>query len=103
MGPLGPSTQLVLLGTSVLMAIPSLMIFLSLVMKPFRQSVGEHRSWLALYLHHACVHARSLGVLHLLWRSRDRSTPRGRLLCMAMAKARNHDLDEVAGFDGSGH
>lgn len=34
MGPLGPTTQGVLLGTSVLMALPSLMIFLSLVMKP---------------------------------------------------------------------
>ena len=34
MGPLGPTTQGVLLGTSVMMAIPSLMIFLSLVLKP---------------------------------------------------------------------
>jgi len=34
MGPLGPVTQLVLLGTSVTLAIPSLMIFLSLVLKP---------------------------------------------------------------------
>ena len=34
MGPLGPVTQLVLLGTSVTLAIPSLMIFLSLVVKP---------------------------------------------------------------------
>jgi hypothetical protein len=34
MGPLGPTTQLVLLGTSALMAIPSVMIFLSLAMKP---------------------------------------------------------------------
>lgn len=34
MGPLGPTTQGVLLGTSALLAIPGLMIFLSLVMKP---------------------------------------------------------------------
>ncbi|AIF48078.1 DUF6326 family protein [Dyella japonica] len=34
MGPLGPTTQGVLLGTSVLMAVPSVMVFLSLVMKP---------------------------------------------------------------------
>lgn len=34
MGPLGATTQGVLLGTSVLMAVPSLMVFLSLVMKP---------------------------------------------------------------------
>jgi len=34
MGPLGPTTQGVLLGTSVMMAIPSVMIFLSLVLKP---------------------------------------------------------------------
>ena len=34
MGPLGPVTQMVLLGTSVTLAIPSVMIFLSLVLKP---------------------------------------------------------------------
>lgn len=34
MGPLGPTTQGVLLGTSMLMAIPSLMIFLSLALTP---------------------------------------------------------------------
>ncbi|GAA0716444.1 hypothetical protein GCM10009105_22870 [Dokdonella soli] len=34
MGPLGPTTQGVLLGTSLMMAIPSIMIFLSLVLKP---------------------------------------------------------------------
>lgn len=34
MGPLGPVTQGVLIGTSIMMAIPSLMVFLSLVMKP---------------------------------------------------------------------
>jgi len=34
MGPLGATTQGVLLGTSALMAVPSLMIFLSLVMTP---------------------------------------------------------------------
>jgi hypothetical protein len=34
MGPLGPTTQGVLLGTSLLMAVPSLMIFLSLAMRP---------------------------------------------------------------------
>jgi hypothetical protein len=34
MGPLGPTTQGVLLGTSVLMAIPSLMVFLSLALAP---------------------------------------------------------------------
>ena len=34
MGPLGPTTQGVLVGTSVMMAIPSLMIFPSLVLKP---------------------------------------------------------------------
>lgn len=34
MGPLGETTQGVLLGTSALMAIPSLMVFLSLVMAP---------------------------------------------------------------------
>ncbi len=34
MGPLGPVTQGVLLGTSILMAIPSVMVFLSLVLKP---------------------------------------------------------------------
>ena len=34
MGPLGPTTQGVLLGTAVLMAIPSAMVFLSLVLKP---------------------------------------------------------------------
>jgi len=34
MGPLGPATQGVLLGTSALLAVPALMIFLSLAMKP---------------------------------------------------------------------
>lgn len=34
MGPLGPVTQLVLLGTSAMLAIPSVMIFLSLMLKP---------------------------------------------------------------------
>lgn len=34
MKPLGPVTQGMLLGTSVMMAIPSLMVFLSLVLKP---------------------------------------------------------------------
>ncbi len=34
MGPLGPTTQGVLLGTSVLMAIPAVMVFLSLVLRP---------------------------------------------------------------------
>ena len=34
MGPLGPVTQMVLLGTSVTLAIPSVMIFLSLALKP---------------------------------------------------------------------
>ncbi|MDR3443826.1 MULTISPECIES: DUF6326 family protein [Dyella] len=34
MGPLGPTTQGVLLGTSILMAVPSVMVFLSLVMRP---------------------------------------------------------------------
>lgn len=34
MGALGPTTQWVLLGTSVMMAIPSVMVFLSLALKP---------------------------------------------------------------------
>ncbi|WP_237561444.1 DUF6326 family protein [Frateuria defendens] len=34
MGPLGPTTQGVLLGTAALMAVPSLMIFLSLALGP---------------------------------------------------------------------
>ena len=34
MGPLGPTTQGVLLGTAILMAIPSVMVFLSLALKP---------------------------------------------------------------------
>ena len=34
MGPLGAVTQNVLVGTSIMMAIPALMVFLSLVMKP---------------------------------------------------------------------
>jgi hypothetical protein len=34
MGPLGPTTQGVLLGTSFMMAIPSVMIFLSVALKP---------------------------------------------------------------------
>lgn len=34
MQPLGPVTQGVLLGTSIMLAIPSVMVFLSLVMKP---------------------------------------------------------------------
>lgn len=33
MGPLGPTTQAVLLGTSVMMAIPSVMIFLSTILE----------------------------------------------------------------------
>ena len=33
MGPLGPTTQGVLLGTSIMMAIPSVMVFLSLALK----------------------------------------------------------------------
>ncbi len=33
MGPLGPTTQGVLLGTSLMMAIPSVMVFLSLALK----------------------------------------------------------------------
>ena len=34
MGPLGPVTQGILLGTSLMMAIPSIMVFLSLILKP---------------------------------------------------------------------
>lgn len=34
MAPLGPTTQGVLVGTSVMMAIPGIMVFLSLVLKP---------------------------------------------------------------------
>ncbi|WP_458071663.1 DUF6326 family protein [Rhodanobacter sp. BL-MT-08] len=34
MGPLGPTTQGVLLGTSIMLAIPGLMVFLSLALKP---------------------------------------------------------------------
>jgi hypothetical protein len=34
MGPLGPTTQGILLGTSILMSIPALMVFLSLVLRP---------------------------------------------------------------------
>ena len=34
MGPLGPATQGVLLGVSILMAIPAVMVFLPLVLKP---------------------------------------------------------------------
>lgn len=34
MGPLGAVTQEILVGTSIMMAIPSLMVFLSLVIKP---------------------------------------------------------------------
>lgn len=34
MGPLGTVTQGVLVGTSIMMAIPALMVFLSLVLKP---------------------------------------------------------------------
>ncbi|WP_266172020.1 DUF6326 family protein [Dyella subtropica] len=34
MGPLGPTTQGVLLGTAALMAVPSVMVFLCLVLKP---------------------------------------------------------------------
>jgi len=34
MAPLGPTTQGVLVGTSVMMAIPSVLVFLSLVLKP---------------------------------------------------------------------
>jgi hypothetical protein len=34
MGPLGPTTQGVLLGASAMMAIPSIMIFLSLALRP---------------------------------------------------------------------
>ena len=34
MGPLGPTTQGILLGTAAMMAVPSLMIFLSLVLRP---------------------------------------------------------------------
>jgi len=33
MGPLGPTTQGVLLGTAILMAIPAVMVFLSLVLR----------------------------------------------------------------------
>lgn len=34
MGPLGPTTQGILLGTTAMVAIPSVMIFLSLVLRP---------------------------------------------------------------------
>lgn len=34
MGPLGPTTQGVLLGTAVLMAIPAVMVYLSVALKP---------------------------------------------------------------------
>lgn len=44
MGPLGQVTQGVLLGTSILMAIPSVMVFLSLALKP-----GPNR-WLNIIL-----------------------------------------------------
>lgn len=39
MGPLGPTTQGVLLGTSILMAVPSVMVFLSLAMRPLLSRV----------------------------------------------------------------
>ena len=44
MVPLGPATQGVLLGTSVMMAIPAVMVFLSLVLKP------ELNRWLNIIL-----------------------------------------------------
>ncbi len=34
MGPLGPTTQGILVGTSLMMAIPSLMVFLALALRP---------------------------------------------------------------------
>jgi hypothetical protein len=34
MGPLGPATQGVLVGVAVMMAIPSVMVFLSLILRP---------------------------------------------------------------------
>ncbi len=34
MGPFGPTTQGILLGTSAIMAVPSVMVFLSLAVKP---------------------------------------------------------------------
>jgi len=34
MGPLGPTTQVVLLGSAIFMAIPGVMVFLSLTLKP---------------------------------------------------------------------
>jgi hypothetical protein len=41
MGPLGPTSQGILLGTSVMMAIPSLMVFLSLAMPPAASRVAN--------------------------------------------------------------
>ena len=45
MVPLGPTTQGVLLGTSIMMAIPSIMVFLSLALKPrLSRALGHGRA-----------------------------------------------------------
>ncbi len=51
MGPLGPVTQGVLLGTAVLMVVPSLMVFLTLMFRPALSRVAN----IALGLAYAAV------------------------------------------------
>lgn len=41
MGPLGQTTQGVLLGTSILMAIPAVMVFLSLALRPYANRLAN--------------------------------------------------------------
>lgn len=66
MGPLGPATQGVLLAVAAVLAIPAVMIFLSLALKP------NPNRWLnailgILYTHQSYQFPERLGILHFLW------------------------------------
>ena len=63
-----PVTQGLLVGTSMFIAIPSLMVFLSLVLQAGYQSLGQHPFWRVLFGCNA-LHddgGPDLGVLHFL-------------------------------------
>jgi hypothetical protein len=85
MGPF-PVTQGSLLGFSVLMVIPAVMVFLSLALQPRAGALGEHHPGCPL---HGCQHRKSgrgdLGFLSSLRRRGDGARAADRPVCLAVA------------------
>jgi len=71
MGPLGPTTQGVLLGTTLMMAIPSVMIFLSVALKanvnrPVNIALGLIYTFIILITMWDWLFYRFLGVIEIV-------------------------------------